>query len=642
MDGKPSIELDGNFYPVIDTFSYAFRGKNGDCGSPLFTVADPALRSRFLGFHVLGNTHYGHSWAAMVYKEDLMEALAFFKKKCEQIESPFPLMDISDENFMSVAQQQSGRHFTTLGAAEHKRSPPTTTKLERSPISPLLPWPTAKIPAKLRPFYDKNGTFIDPYQKALGNYAPPMPPMPELMLFKARDSYIEQLSSLWTIDGTRITRVLSYEEAVLGIDGLEEFPAISRSTSAGYPLNTRTGGYPGKLKGKFAIFGDDVNINIYTPQALEFRRTVEEIVVDAKNGKRSSHIFCDALKDELRTVEKAEEGSTRLFNAGPLALHVCFKMYFGAFDGFFKRTKILNGSAIAVNPYRDDWRKMVDYLCEAAISAKHRNFGAIDHSKFDCRENGFVHLLILDIIERYYYENNGPSLNSNYNSEKTVRKVLWCEVLNSRHVWNNLIYEWDSSLPSGCSLTATINTMYNNIAFKYCHLRAVKNSKYDPNDMRVIALGDDCIFSVSDSISQLLNEFTVPIYMSELGLKSTREDKSEGEEGGHILRPLSECSFLKRNFREEQVVAQRWVAPLSLSTILEMPMWWRKTTTKWEDLSHTTQTALDELSLHGHAVYSKFGPPLIKAHYAVFSSLPKRSTWISSINFVTQECEYGY
>jgi hypothetical protein len=71
-------------------------------------------------------------------------------------------------------------------------------------------------------------------------------------------------------------------------------------------------------------------------------------------------------------------------------------------------------------------------------------------------------------------------------------------------------------------------------------------------------------------------------------------------------------------------------------------MWWRKTTTKWEDLSHTTQTALDELSLHGHAVYSKFGPPLIKAHYAVFSSLPKRSTWISSINFVTQECEYGY
>jgi hypothetical protein len=33
--------------------------------------------------------------------------------------------------------------------------------------------------------------------------------------------------------------------------------------------------------------------------------------------------------------------------------------------------------------------------------------------------------------------------------------------------------------------------------------------------------------------------------MSELGLKSTREDKSEGEEGGHILRPLSECSFLK-------------------------------------------------------------------------------------------------
>lgn len=52
----------------------------------------------------------------------------------------------------------------------------------------------------------------------------------------------------------------------------------------------------------------------------------------------------------------------------------------------------------------------------------------------------------------------------------------------------------------------------------------------------------------------------------------TAEDKSSNPPP---VRPLQELTFLKRGFRFEPKV-QRYVAPLALESILEMPYWTKK------------------------------------------------------------------
>lgn len=636
-----AMKVDGELVPIVDTIPYVCDTNAGDCGSLVISQFDAKLDCRIIGYHTSQSQRKDCSYGSVVFTDDLDIALRYFSRRDVRQTIGCSFISVVEDECMNEVDQQGFRHFTVDGPPEHLRSDFSSSKLARSPIGALLPWPTAKIPAKLRPFRNRNGCVVDPYELALANYAPPLPAMPEFTLVKAKENYMKSLQKLSVRDEASFCRILSFEEAVAGIDGCQEVGSISRSTSAGYPYNTRTGRFEGDNKGKFSIFGSEPDYDFSTPAAKAVRNSTEEVIAKAEENGRSEHIFCDTLKDELREREKVLEGKTRMFSGGPLVFLIAQRQYFGAFDAFYKRTRISNGSAIGVNPYSDEWATIVHHLCEVKAMPNQRNFGAIDHSKFDARECGFIHLLILDIIEDWYV-NNQPGVDPEELSRQAmVRRVLWTEIINSKHLWQNTVYEWDSSLPSGCPLTATINTMYNNIAFHYCLLRACGEDIDVDKNLRLIALGDDCVFSVSDQIVNKLNEYTVPIYMAEIGLKATREDKTAFREHDALLRPLTECTFLKRSFRAEEAVPCKWVGPLSLETVLEMPMWWREIATRHADLESSCQLALDELSLHGVDVFKRFGTPITKAYYQYFMGYPKRYMWVDCLQFVTNDSRYA-
>jgi hypothetical protein len=67
-------------------------------------------------------------------------------------------------------------------------------------------------------------------------------------------------------------------------------------------------------------------------------------------------------------------------------------------------------------------------------------------------------------------------------------------------------------------------------------------------------------------------------------------------------RTISEVTFLKRSFRFEQQLG-RFVAPLTLDTVLETPYWVHKSLHAGEIVQTNAQWAIHELALHDLEIF---------------------------------------
>jgi hypothetical protein len=338
---------------------------------------------------------------------------------------------------------------------------------------------------------------------------------------------------------------------------------------------------------------------------------VELLVNEAEQkllfGVRPTFIFTDFLKDETRPKEKVKSGSTRSVSGGPLIGTILVKKYFGAFMEFYQKNMIKNGSAVGINPYSTDWHDLAKELC---INGQPEDlaFGAGDYSAFDASERMKIHNIILVIIEHFYPDSTAD--------ERKIRRGIWFEVTNSKHVCDGVLYEWSGSLPSGHGLTSIINTMYNNIVFRAVwHLLKI-DGNFNKN-VKLSAFGDDNLFSVSKAYRLLFNEMTICAPMAVLGLTYTTELK---ETAKVPLRSLYKCEFLKRGFRnarEEGVI----VGPLRLDVCLNIPMWTKKGSQRDAIVTENCVNMMRELSLHSKEVFNYHMPLLSKLFMKKYAGL---------------------
>nr|UQB76010.1 non-structural polyprotein [Flumine dicistrovirus 44] len=394
-------------------------------------------------------------------------------------------------------------------------------------------------------------------------------------------------------------RVLTFEEAVVGVEDCVEFGSINRASSCGYPWNNDSDFGSNKHK----LFGIEQEFNLLTPGAIRLKKSVDNMIDLARKGERSSVIFADCLKDERRPKEKVDMGKTRLFSACPIDYLVAFRQYFGSFSIFYVKNRIRNSSAIGVNPYSLEWNTIALELQKKA-QGKAR-CGAGDYSHYDGSELSSIHNDILEIINEWYDDGN-----------EIIRETLWKELTNSVHIRENYVYEWDGSLPSGHPFTAVVNTMYNNLLFRMCWLQvngmSHSSMKLFDQNVFLICLGDDNLYAVADPYDKVFDEFRLAEEMKQLGMVYTSEIKGEVKHG---LRLLTEVEFLKRRFEFDDIVC-RYVAPLRMETILEMPQWSKKGEKYEEITTSNVQNALDELTLHGKDVYQQWSPKLLGAYYS--------------------------
>ena len=148
-------------------------------------------------------------------------------------------------------------------------------------------------------------------------------------------------------------------------------------------------------------------------------------------------------------MAKALSGSTRLISACPMDYMIACRMYFGDFVRWCMSNNVYNSMAIGCNPYSSDWNRIAEHLSSLGSRMV---FG--DYKGYDGSLAPAIEYSVLSVIEDYYYNST--------QEERNVRKVLFEDIVNSRHIVtgaNSFAYEWFGSNPSGNFLTTILNSV---------------------------------------------------------------------------------------------------------------------------------------------------------------------------------------
>jgi len=561
-------------YVITDAWEYNAETRKGKCGS-LLMAHEPTIPSRkILGIHAAGSDSLAYGIANILTYESISECLKQFSFVDQEFETTVPqaMMEFHNNKFTPLYQLDKPVHTND------------SSKILKSPL--YNSWrPSNKAPAQLRKEFMEGVCTYDPMYNARSKYLPMKTPFDLEIYLLIAGQFVDDLRKVSTPFNPRI---LTFEEAVNGIEGTT-FGPIDSSSSPGFPyIHT-----PGWHGGKSFWLGPERDLN--SERMKQIRKDSDELFERAVRGERSIILFVDSLKDELRKFEKVRD--PRMFNVGPWHYLVVWRRLFGSGMMWISDNKIANGMVVGVNPYSIDW----DFLAKR-MSSKGPDCGAGDYKAYDASEDApLIHMSCI-------------VFNLLYNDEYSLaRQVLFLEAENSRHIIHDLVYEWDGSVPSGHPATTHINNISNHLLFRYCWyaLNGFKE-EFIVNFSTYVYLavqGDDNIFNVSPAFKEIFTESNIAKVMLTQGMNFTSDSKTAGNAS---LRRLEELTFLKRSFRYERFY-DRYAAPLSLDTVLEIPYWTKDNSHALEIVHQNIETSMRELSLHSPDVFNRWAPLIIDA-----------------------------
>lgn len=553
---------------------------SGDCGAPLCLLDSRSYSGRHvIGMHVCGETTGLRAFSNVVTQEMIKKAMAALST----IEDRY----VEDMTERGIAVQTGGEiPFPTPGSFL-----PIGTVEAAINISPKTSYYPVKelygifgeydyAPAPLSMVY-RDGERKYPMFNAVLPYSSPV------LIYENRDH--DQIAhvafkplTLATLDSPRA--IYTYEQAILGIPQ-EKFRSIPRNTSPGYPyvLSLRNG--------KKEFFGSDTDYTLDTPLGRELRERVELVLEQASRGIRLSHTFMDFLKDELRPDEKVVAVATRLISAAPTDYVIAFRMMFGAFSSAVMKHHTVTGMAPGICTFTD-WGLLAQKLSDKGLKIFDGDF-----KQFDSSEQGCVHRLFLEYINRWY--DDGPT-------NSRIREVLWEELVHSRHIGGSgtdqrHLYQWNKSLPSGHPFTTIVNSMYSLFMLVSAYFNTTGDKTGFWDYVSAVVYGDDNVVNVDDSVAETFNQVTVSRSLWEqYQLRYTSGHK------GAELEPytsLDRITFLKRSIRLER---GHFLCPLELDSFLYTCYWCKNRKLEKDIILDVLDNSLCELSMHPQSTWDAY------------------------------------
>jgi len=602
---RDKLEYDCNGIRLTLRTAYEYRGLQnsfGDCGSPLIAM-NSAVQRKLLGFHVAG--HYGTGYSTCFNIDNIKTVLKRITPAAQIKFDPFTTLE--HLNYVDCGEgddlEMPCGDFFPLGLVEKPIGVPLNSKLRPSLVHGMIEELTT-APSALRRFRNSDGVLVDPLEKGLMKAGTTPPYLDESLLYAAVESVKTAVNGC---SSEEYRRVLTDDESLRGLG--DNFAAICRTTSPGYPWVLNAKGTPGKSKwlGK----DEDFHIDPEVTAAMQTR------VDAALRGERTPAIFVDTLKDERRPLEKVAEGKTRVFAAGPMDFTLLFRKYFGGFTAHVVKNRITNEISVGTDPLDPaQWGQTAE-----KVLSKGPKVIAGDFSNFDGTLLPQILEGALDVIEDYYRGTD---------EEVKIRYMLWREIVNSIHLKGRTLYMWTHSQPSGCPITAIVNSLFNSISMRYVWLLVVpvplQNMRHFVDNVSMVSYGDDNLIGISDAVSQHFNQITITAGYAQISMVYTNESKT-----GEIVafRDISEVKYLKRGFTKDPT-GTYWLAPLEQAVCAEMPNWVRG------DLDHSDLTCLNlegalyELFFHGRDVFD---------HYRTLFTTAARRASIAPILLTYEEME---
>lgn len=571
-------------YPMYEVLKYFAKTRVGDCGSPCFVVDKTTGGQKLLGIHIAGS-ELGRAFSVLINKETMVAMLNKFEymvvpqmedaiqgfrsysqiKLFDTLHKPF-----DDVNFRSVAKLAAPVYLNT------------ESKLEESDL--YESWgPSLYLPARMKPF-QKDGVLIDPLAISLAKYGRSgcTYVQPKRLVKAVR--YISSKIRAATFEVPR--KILTFNEAMLGVEGDEFAKGVTAKSSPGYPWKQV---YKKKGKTDFVVDGALVE----GKPLDDLRHDVDEITKRAARGERPPIVYLDFFKDERRPIEKVLQGKTRMISASPLDYTVVFKQYFGAFASALTQARHTLPPAVGMNVYSEEWH-------ELAVSLLSKGGGVEDgdFSGYDTSQSPQLLWAVFDIIHSWYDDEH-----------HRTRQVLWNDIVGAKHVLRGNIYEMVMCLPSGNPLTVHINSIITWLAYTLAWLDSNNDDsgclEYFDSCVFLKIYGDDSIFSVSPYGATHFNAERLPMLMKNLGFNYTSASKDGLIREG--TRTLNEVSFLKRGFRFEEAIG-RYVCPLAEDVVRETPYWCKSDTTRDATLVANVRKSIEEASLHGPEFFYRWAP----------------------------------
>ena len=338
----PEMEMPllGKFIPVrkiVLPEGYEFRANGvcvGDCGMLLFNCDDKMNARKLMGIHVAGSIKGNLGLANSIYQEDIQNA---YEKAGFLI-----TMEMSDLSDISLATSDLrfalNDMFNVCGVKyvqekKVKLSIPMKSSIQKSIFFDIMEQdfgPHKCIPARLRPFVVDNVKY-SPLLKGLAKMVKVNATIPHSVV-KHIVKHVSNSIRSWDSRYLENAKLLTLEEAINGLDNLNK---IDITTSAGFPYQLQS-----KQGGKRDWFTIDQERLIPKKELLD---AIEHREMLAKQGIIAETYFVDTLKDELRPIEKVQQGKTRVFQVGPMCLSILMRKYFGYFI-MHCQTTFINGA----------------------------------------------------------------------------------------------------------------------------------------------------------------------------------------------------------------------------------------------------------------------------------------------------------
>ncbi|APG76813.1 hypothetical protein 1 [Beihai picorna-like virus 75] len=564
-------------------WTYDCTTVSGDCGAPL-VIQESGIARKILGIHSAGGVGTGMSQC--ITQEMLRDTLERLPAKfqCYVDVSQLVAHEIGDEEMSGSVPCKDGLLVEGTVRDAHRVTSGSKNDIVPSPLHGEINGEPKTAPTMLRP---TNG--VDPMAKGVKKFSADVPLLDANMIEVAAADVLNNMNANpANRNRCDYARVLTYEEAVCGVDGDEFLPPLNRKTSMGYGFSSKNG--------KREAFGYD-EWTLDTPLAQEVKVKTMKLIENARNLVQTDVYWTDTLKLERRPVAKVQQGKTRVFTAGPVHFTIAARMYFLGPCAWLMHNRNHNECSPGTNVYSHDW----DVIARRLISKAGKASGMIagDHENFDGRLNGQILWKALDLFNEFCDDGE---------ENARIRRGLWVHIVNAVHINDKTVYRCTHSQPSGCPLTAILNTIYNGISVRLAYMICARDvnesmSMYGFNKRcALVAYGDDNLIAVEPETYQWFNQRTITSAFEKLGHVYTDEAKSGVIEES---RSISDVMYLKRRFVFDQV-SGRYIAPLELDVVLEIPQWTKKGVMRDQITLDNIDACLRELALHGRDTFTTY------------------------------------
>lgn len=583
---------------------------NGDCGSVL--VAHTNTGPIILGIHIIGSLDF--NVGAISVTHDMLQQ---FKTDLTTpiIQSGLPIFDSSDcghtlgslhpkSTFRYIESGTAEVHGSFLGHRPNTKTNVCPTAIRDAAVA--NGYPVLFGPPMVKGWL--------PWRKSLIDMVKPRPSFDQDILDKL--FYSRSVCIQNTLPKGQLEEIMVYDNftAINGAASVKFVDKMNRNTSMGFPWNKSKQYYMHSIP----PVGDLLDPVNFTAEVLD---RADNIIKTYLAGSRHHPIFQEQLKDEPRLLEKAKNGSTRLFSTAPADWSLVGRRFYLSIIRVIQNNKYIFGAAPGTAAQSIEWHYMYSYVTKFG---KDRIIAG-DYKAFD---KTMSPVIILLAFKRLIWL---AELAGYTPDEIQIMLGIAVDTAYPTINFNGCLATFFGTNPSGHILTVIINCEANQIYLRYAFykLRPLGCDHEFDDVVALMTYGDDYVGSVSDSVPWY-NHATITEVLKELDITHTLPDKTNNPSVKYLH--IRDTAFLKRKwlFCED---TGTYLCPLDEESIAKMltTCVMSKTITRNEQALEVLMTACQEYFFYGKIIFQQKRNLLQKiadesdlGDYLIFLELP---TW---------------